>query len=57
MHSFADGPIEDPVDAARRIHADDGMAVGLIYSQHLPVWQPLSESAITVATLEEEFRV
>ena len=57
VHAFADGPTEDPVDAARRIHADDGMAVGLIYSQHLPVWQPLSESAITVATLEEEFRV
>jgi 2-oxoglutarate ferredoxin oxidoreductase subunit beta len=57
VHAFADSPTNDPVEAAQRIHGDDGMSLGLIYSQHLPVWQPLNEPATTVATLEEEFRV
>jgi len=57
VHPFADNATSDPVEAARHIHADDGMALGLIYSQRLPVWQPLNEPATGVATLEEEFRV
>jgi len=57
VHPFADPATNDPVEAAQRIHGDDGMALGLIYSQRLPVWQPLNEAATGVAALEEEFRV
>ena len=57
VHPFADLPTSDPVEAAQRIHGDDGMSLGLIYSQRLPVWQPLNEPATSVAALEEEFRV
>jgi 2-oxoglutarate ferredoxin oxidoreductase subunit beta len=57
VHPFADSATNDPVEAAQRIHSDDGMALGPIYSQQLPVWRPLKEAVTTVATLEEEFRV
>ncbi len=57
VHPFAEQPTHDPVEAARRIHADDGMSMGLIYAQRLPVWQPRNEPAIDVTRLEEEFHV
>ena len=57
VHPFADGATDDPVEAAQRIQADDGMAQGLIYSCELPVWQPGNEATYCVADLEQEFLV
>lgn len=57
VHPFADSATDDPVAAAQRIHADDGMALGLIYAQQLPVWQPRNQATSSVAKLEEEFRI
>ena len=57
VHPFGEDPTDDPVEAAKRIHGDDGMSQGLIYTEHLPVWQPHNEASRTVASLEEEFRV
>lgn len=57
VHAFADGVTNDPVEAAQRIQADDGMAQGLIYSHELPVWQPCNEATHCVEDLEREFRV
>jgi 2-oxoglutarate ferredoxin oxidoreductase subunit beta len=57
VHAFADDVTDDPVEAAQRIQADDGMALGLIYSHPLPVWQPRNEATRSVADLEQEFRV
>ncbi|MFM1892232.1 MAG: hypothetical protein RLZ44_1309, partial [Pseudomonadota bacterium] len=34
-----------------------GMSVGLIYAEHLPVWQPRNQASTSLASLEEEFRV
>jgi 2-oxoglutarate ferredoxin oxidoreductase subunit beta len=55
VHAFAAAPSSDPVDAARRIHTDDGMGLGIIYSESLPVWQPRHESSGSLAALEAEF--
>ena len=57
VDAFADHATDDPVEAARRIHADDGMSLGLIYAQRLPVWQPRNIATVDVATLEEAFRL
>lgn len=57
VHPFSDPVTDDAAEAARRIQADDGMSVGLIYAQQLPVWQPRNEATATVAELEQEFRV
>lgn len=51
------GPTDNPVEAARRIQADDGMATGLLYAQHLPVWQPRNQPSATIEDLELEFRI
>ena len=57
VHPFADSNTGDPVVAAQRIQADDGMALGLIYANRLPVWQPSNRATSSIAALEEEFRV
>ena len=57
VHPSEDSVTDDPVEAAQRIQADDGMAQGLIYSHPLPVWQPRNEATHSVADLEQEFRV
>ena len=57
VHDFAEGETDDPIEAARRIQADDGMAQGLIFSHPLPVWQPRNTTTRSVAELEQEFRV
>ena len=57
VHPFADDLTDEPTEAARRIHGDDGMSVGLIYAQRSPVWQPRNEADVDMATLEEEFVV
>ena len=48
---------DDSVEAAMRIHGDDGMSTGLIYQRQLPVWQPGTEVTATLAEIEQEFRV
>ena len=57
VHPFADPVTDDPVEAARRIHGDDGMSVGHIFAQEIPVWQPRNAATVSVAALEEEFHV
>ena len=50
-------PTDDPAQAAQLIQQDDGMALGLLYAQRLPVWQPENHTTATPADLEAEFRV
>ncbi len=47
---------DNPAEAAQRIQADDGMALGLLYAQRLPVWQPVNHATATTSDLEAEFR-
>ena len=47
----------DPVEAARCIQADDGMSLGVIYAERLPVWRPLTARETSVDALVEEFRL
>jgi 2-oxoglutarate ferredoxin oxidoreductase subunit beta len=57
VHPFSEPPTANPVEAAQLIHADDGMSQGVVYAQHLPVWQPHHAPTTSLANLEEEFRV
>lgn len=50
-------PTDNPVVAAGRIHADDGMSTGIFYRADLPAWQPRSEESISMVKLEEAFQV
>ena len=55
VHPADTAPTDDPVEAARFIQADDGMALGLFYVRRLPVWQPQNQPTATPADLEREF--
>ncbi len=56
VHPAGVDSTEDPAEAAQRIQADDGMALGLLYAQRLPVWQPVNHATATTSDLETEFR-
>jgi 2-oxoglutarate ferredoxin oxidoreductase subunit beta len=55
VHPFHDQATDDPVEAAQRIHADDGMSTGLLYQAGIPAWQPANQITSDVETLEGEF--
>jgi 2-oxoglutarate ferredoxin oxidoreductase subunit beta len=57
VHPFSHPATDDPVRAAAILHGDDGESLGLIYRQHLPVWQPRPRDEASIAELEEEFLV
>jgi 2-oxoglutarate ferredoxin oxidoreductase subunit beta len=57
VHACRMGTTDNPVEAARLIQADDGMALGLLYAERLPVWQPANQVSAELAEIEEEFRV
>jgi 2-oxoglutarate ferredoxin oxidoreductase subunit beta len=50
-------PTSDPIEAAMRIHGDDGMSTGLVYQNDLPPWQPGTMPRVDLSHIEEEFVV
>jgi len=57
VHTLAEAPSDNMLDAARQVHADDGMGQGIFYDERLPVWSPHHEPTRSLAALEEEFLV
>ena len=57
VHPCRIEPTDNPAQAAQLIQADDGMGLGLLYAQRLPVWQPVNHATATPADLEAEFLV
>jgi 2-oxoglutarate ferredoxin oxidoreductase subunit beta len=54
VHPCRLGPTDNPAEAARLIQLDDGMALGVLYAQHLPVWQPKPTASASLADIEAE---
>jgi 2-oxoglutarate ferredoxin oxidoreductase subunit beta len=53
---------DDPLEAARRIHGDDGMSTGMVYQREIPAWQGTAESGTKtpvsiIESIEEGFVV
>ena len=57
VHTFCEGPSDSLIDAERRVHADDGMGLGVIYAERLPVWQPTQGPTRSLNSMEEEFLI
>jgi 2-oxoglutarate ferredoxin oxidoreductase subunit beta len=57
VHAFSDGTGDSLVDAERRVHADDGMGLGIIYAERLPAWQPNKLQPRSLDSMEEEFLI
>lgn len=55
VRPFEGGPTSDPILAAQRIQADDGMSMGVIYKNDYPVFQPGGPAAATLDDIEAEF--
>jgi len=56
VHAFEPETTSNPVLAIQRLQADDGMGMGIVYQQDLPVFQPGGASPSTdVASFENEF--
>jgi 2-oxoglutarate ferredoxin oxidoreductase subunit beta len=56
VRAFEADPTGDPIVAAQRIQADDGMSTGVLYQGHFPVFQPGSRGIVSnVAQFESEF--
>lgn len=57
VRPWEEGATDDPTLAATRIHADDGMSMGLIYQRELPVWQPLQQTVSSVDEIARSFEI
>jgi 2-oxoglutarate ferredoxin oxidoreductase subunit beta len=61
VRGFEAEPTDDPAEAARRIHADDGMSTGIIYRSAYPHFQPGGEGAGStadcLASIERELAI
>ena len=55
VHPCRVGTTDNHAEAARLLQLDDGMALGLLYAQHLPVWQPKPGAPTSLAEIEAEF--
>lgn len=60
VRAFEQEPTSDPVAAAQRIQADDGMSVGIIYRSDYPAFRPGSAAdcaADAMDAIEHEFSI
>jgi len=57
VHPCRLGPTDNIAQAAQLILQDDGMALGVLYAQRLPVWQPANCATATPADFDQEFRI
>jgi 2-oxoglutarate ferredoxin oxidoreductase subunit beta len=57
VHPFGELPTTSSVEAAHLIQADDGMSLGLIYAERLPVWRPVFGPGTSLVEIEEELRL
>lgn len=55
VHPVAEPAPTDPSQAAQLIQSDDGLALGVLYAQRLPVYQPRNRAETELAEIEAEF--
>ena len=57
VRPWKEAATDDPTLAATRIHADDGMSMGLIYQREMPVWQPLQQMVSSIDEIAGSFEI
>jgi len=55
VRGFEAGATSDPIEAAQRIHADDGMSTGIIFRREYPVFRPGTGIDSGLGSIESEF--
>jgi 2-oxoglutarate ferredoxin oxidoreductase subunit beta len=57
VRGFEAGTTSDPIEAARRIQADDGMSTGVIFQNDYPVFSPGTGADTGMGDFESEFMI
>jgi 2-oxoglutarate ferredoxin oxidoreductase subunit beta len=58
VRAFEEEATADPIIAAQRIQADDGMSTGILFQRNLPFFQPGASAVVTdTAGFESEFEL
>ena len=55
VRAFDAGTTSDPIEAAQRIQADDGMSAGIIFQNRYPVFRPGTGMDSGMGSIESEF--
>jgi 2-oxoglutarate ferredoxin oxidoreductase subunit beta len=55
VRAFEETPVDDPIVAAQRIQADDGMNTGIIFRREYAVFQSRSAAVADLDSIEREF--
>jgi 2-oxoglutarate ferredoxin oxidoreductase subunit beta len=57
VRAFEAETTSDPIEAAQRIQADDGMSTGIIFRNEYPVFQPGTGVSTVKGSIESEFTI
>ena len=57
VQAFESETTSDPIEASRRIQADDGMSTGIIFRSEYPVFQPGTGVDAGMGSIESEFTI
>jgi 2-oxoglutarate ferredoxin oxidoreductase subunit beta len=57
VRAFEAETTSNPIEAAQRIHADDGMSTGIIFRNEYPVFQPGTGIDAGMGSIESEFTI
>jgi len=57
VHAFEAETTSNPIEAAQRIQADDGMSTGIIFRNEYPVFQPGTGVDAGMGSIESEFTI
>ena len=57
VHTFEAETTSNPIEAAQRIQADDGMSTGIIFRNQYPVFQPGTGVSGGIGSIESEFTI
>jgi 2-oxoglutarate ferredoxin oxidoreductase subunit beta len=57
VHTFEAETTSNPIEAAQRIQADDGMSTGIIFRNQYPVFQPGTGVDGDIGSIESEFTI
>ena len=57
VHTFEAETTSNPIEAAQRIQADDGMSTGIIFRNQYPVFRPGTGVSGDIGSIESEFTI
>jgi 2-oxoglutarate ferredoxin oxidoreductase subunit beta len=57
VSAFDETDTDDPILAAQRLQADDGMSTGIVFRREFTVFQPETSTGGDLESIEREFAI